>query len=145
MPAVQDLLDQAHYGLESASELDNPMAQYAEIHLAALRTAAAVLAALGRPEPTPRRRARIRSAWEVLPEIAPELSEFAEYFGRTARKRARAEAGIPGTVDAHDLEDIRYFTTLFLQRVESLDAIQNPPAVREAGSGNGATAMRRSS
>lgn len=70
-PAALDLLAQARAGLDEAAVLETPNERYATAHLAALRTAAAVLAARGRPEPTPRRRARIRSAWEVLPKSLP--------------------------------------------------------------------------
>lgn len=95
-PAALDLLAQARAGLDEASALETSNERYATAHLAALRTAAAVLAARGRPEPTPRRRAKIRSAWEVLPEIAPELTEWSALFASGARRRARAEAGIQG-------------------------------------------------
>lgn len=95
-PAALDLLAQARAGLEEAAVLAVPNERYATAHLAALRTAAAVLAARGRPETTRRRRERIRSAWEVLPEIAPELTEWSALFASGARRRARAEAGIPG-------------------------------------------------
>lgn len=91
-PAALDLLAQARAGLEEAAVLETPNERYATAHLAALRTAAAVLAARGRPEQTPRRRARIRSAWEVLPEIAPELDEWSALFASGADRRARAEA-----------------------------------------------------
>lgn len=66
-PAALDLLAQARAGLDEAAALETANERYATAHLAALRTAAAVLAARGRSEPTSRRRARIRSAWEVLP------------------------------------------------------------------------------
>ncbi|MEU3505590.1 SAV_6107 family HEPN domain-containing protein, partial [Streptomyces hundungensis] len=53
-PAALDLLAQARGGLDEAAVLDAPNERYATAHLAALRTAAAVLAARGRPETTPR-------------------------------------------------------------------------------------------
>src|SRR4051812_8672495 len=95
-PAALDLLTQAHIGLEEAAALQTPNERYATAHLAALRTAAAVLAVRGRPEETARRRRRIRTAWEVLPEVAPELAEWAALFAAGAPRRARAEAGIAG-------------------------------------------------
>lgn len=49
-PAALDLLAKAHAGLDEAAVLDVPNERYATAHLAALRTAAAVLAARGRPE-----------------------------------------------------------------------------------------------
>ncbi|CAM5638687.1 SAV-6107-like HEPN domain-containing protein OS=Streptomyces glaucescens OX=1907 GN=SGLAU_09545 PE=4 SV=1 [Streptomyces glaucescens] len=94
-PAALDLLAQAHAGLDEAAVLETPNERYATAHLAALRTAAAVLAARGRPETSPRRRARIRSAWEVLPEIAPELTEWSALSSPPAP--AAAPAPRPGT------------------------------------------------
>ncbi len=88
-PAALDLLAQARAGLDEAAVLETSNERYATAHLAALRTAAAVLAARAQPEPTARRRARIRSAWEVLPEIAPELTEWSALFASGARRRAR--------------------------------------------------------
>src|SRR5437879_2463832 len=54
-PAALDLLTQAHAGLGEAAVLQTPNERYATAHLAALRTAAAVLAVRANPEPAPRR------------------------------------------------------------------------------------------
>ncbi|ORT60236.1 SAV_6107 family HEPN domain-containing protein [Streptomyces sp. CB03238] len=119
-PAALDLLDQARTGLEEASTLDTPNERYATAHLAALRTAAAVLAVRGRPETTPRKRQQIRSAWEVLPEIAPELTEWSALFASGAARRARAEAGIQGAASSRDADDLIRDVTMFLALVERL-------------------------
>ncbi|WP_434588615.1 SAV_6107 family HEPN domain-containing protein [Streptomyces sp. A5-4] len=119
-PAALDLLAQARSGLEEAVGLETSNERYAMAHLAALRTAAAVLAARGRPETGPRRRQRIRSAWEVLPEIAPELSEWSALFASGAARRARAEAGIQGAASARDADDLLRDTAMFLRLVERL-------------------------
>lgn len=122
-PAALDLLAQAR-GLDEASALETPNERYATAHLAALRTAAAVLAARGRPEPTPRRRAKIRSAWEVLPEIAPELAEWSALFAAGARRRARAEAGIQGAASRRDADDLIRDVAMFLRLVERMLVLQ---------------------
>lgn len=101
-----------------------PNERYATAHLAALRTAAAVLAARGRPETGRRRRERIRSAWEVLPEIAPELTEWSALFASGARRRARAEAGIPGAATSRDADDLLRDAAMFLRLVERLLVLQ---------------------
>ncbi|MFI6702078.1 SAV_6107 family HEPN domain-containing protein [Streptomyces sp. NPDC050509] len=119
-PAALDLLAQARGGLDEAATLDTPNERYATAHLAALRTAAAVLAARGRPETTPRRRQRIRSVWEVLPEIAPELSEWGGLFAAGATRRARAEAGIQGAANGRDADDLLRAAGMFLRLVERL-------------------------
>ncbi|MFD5032661.1 SAV_6107 family HEPN domain-containing protein [Streptomyces sp. NPDC058220] len=122
-PAALDLLAQARGGLDEAAALDTPNERYATAHLAALRTAAAVLAARGRPETTTQRRRRIRSAWEVLPEIAPELSEWSALFASGATRRARAEAGIRGAAGHRDADDLLRDAALFLRLVERLLAL----------------------
>ncbi|MFF2728609.1 SAV_6107 family HEPN domain-containing protein [Streptomyces sp. NPDC058008] len=123
-PAALDLLAQAHAGLAEAAVLDVPNERYATAHLAALRTAAAVLAARGRPEPGRRRREPIRSAWEVLPDIAPELTEWSALFASGARRRARAEAGIPGAASSRDADDLLRDAEMFLRLAERLLVLQ---------------------
>ncbi|MFJ6213951.1 SAV_6107 family HEPN domain-containing protein [Streptomyces sp. NPDC092296] len=119
-PAALDLLAHAHRTLDGARTLADPLERYAAAHLAALRTSAAVLAVRGRPEQGPRRRKAIRSAWEVLPEVAPELAEWALYFAAGARKRAAAEAGIQSAASPRDADDLVRNTALFLRIVERL-------------------------
>ncbi|WP_153814567.1 SAV_6107 family HEPN domain-containing protein [Streptomyces sp. SUK 48] len=123
-PAALDLLAQARAGLTEAAALEAPNERYATAHLAALRTAAAVLAARGRPETSPRRRARIRSAWEVLPEIAPELAEWSALFASGAARRARAEAGIRGAANRRDADDLVRDAAMFLRLVERMLVLQ---------------------
>lgn len=137
-PAALDLLAQARAGLEEAADLETPNERYAIAHLAALRTAAAVLAARGRPETGPRRRARIRSAWEVLPEIAPELTEWSALFASGAERRARAEAGIRGAAGSRDADDLIRDVALFLRLVERMLVLQPvlpQPAAERPGPG----------
>ncbi|MEV5883226.1 SAV_6107 family HEPN domain-containing protein [Streptomyces sp. NPDC052020] len=144
-PAALDLLAKARAGLEEATALETPNERYATAHLAALRTAAAVLAARGRPETTPRARARIRSAWEVLPEIAPELSEWSALFASGAGRRARAEAGIEGAAGRRDADDLIRDAAMFLRLVERMLDLQpvlpqprpDPDGAEEGGPGGG--------
>ncbi|WP_052389995.1 SAV_6107 family HEPN domain-containing protein [Streptomyces sp. NRRL B-24484] len=119
-PAALDLLRQAHRTLTAARSLPDPLERYATAHLAALRTTAAVLAVRGRPDPHPRRRKAIRSAWELLPGVAPELTEWAVYFSAGARRRAAAEAGIRTAATARDADDLIRNTGLYLRIVERL-------------------------
>ncbi|MEW1802594.1 SAV_6107 family HEPN domain-containing protein [Streptomyces virginiae] len=131
-PAALDLLAKARSGLTEAARLTRPNERYATAHLSALRTAAAVLAARGRPEPVgPRRRPRIRSAWEVLPELAPELAEWSALFASGAARRARAEAGIADAASARDADDLLRAASMFLRLVERMLAVrvsaQTPP------------------
>ncbi|MET8215282.1 SAV_6107 family HEPN domain-containing protein [Streptomyces hirsutus] len=123
-PAALDLLAQARAGLDEATVLDTPNERYATAHLAALRTAAAVLAARGRPEASSRARSKIRSAWEVLPEIAPELTEWSALFASGAPRRARAEAGIRGAASGRDADDLIRDVVMFLRLVERMLVLQ---------------------
>ncbi|MFE9455380.1 SAV_6107 family HEPN domain-containing protein [Streptomyces californicus] len=136
-PAALDLLAKARSGLDEAAVLDEPNERYATAHLAALRTAAAVLAARGRPEPNKRGRDRIRSAWEVLPETAPELTEWSDLFAAGADRRARAEAGMPGAASERDADDVLRDAAMFLRLVERLLVLQpdlpQPRAERPGG------------
>lgn len=133
-PAALDLLAQARGGLDEAAVLELPNDRYATAHLAALRTAAAVLAARGRPETSERRRQRIRSAWEVLPEIAPELTEWSALFASGAPRRARAEAGIPGAASTRDADDLLRDAGMFLRIVERMLVLQ--PALPQPRAGH---------
>jgi hypothetical protein len=99
-----ELLAIARQGLAEAMRTRSDGLRYATAHLAALRAAAAVLAARARPEP--RRRNRLTSVWVLLAMVAPELGEWAAYFSAGAAKRAAAEAGIPRAVSSREADDL---------------------------------------
>ncbi|MFF5424265.1 MULTISPECIES: SAV_6107 family HEPN domain-containing protein [unclassified Streptomyces] len=137
-PAALDLLAKARAGLAEAAALDRPHERYATAHLAALRAAAAVLAARARPQPpAARKRQRIRSAWELLPELAPELTEWSALFASGAERRARAEAGIATAVGRRDADDLLRDAAHFLRLVERLLALR-PVLPRQGGPGEAA-------
>jgi SAV_6107-like HEPN len=94
--AAAQLLTQARRALAEAAGSTDPRQRYATAHLAALRGAAAVLAALTRP----------RSAWVLLGEVAPELGEWATFFAAGAGKRAAAEAGLSRAVTEREADDL---------------------------------------
>ncbi|RMI37395.1 hypothetical protein EBN88_19100 [Streptomyces triticirhizae] len=119
-PAALDLLTQAERGLDEAAVLPDPGEAFVAAHLAALRAAAAVLAVRGRPELTPRGRRRIRSVWEVLPEVAPEFAEWSVLFAGSADRRARIEAGIRGVATRADADELRRAAGFFLRLVEEM-------------------------
>jgi hypothetical protein len=98
------LLALARQGLAEAEHTTADGLRYAAAHLAALRAAAAMLAARARPEP--RRRSRVTSVWALLTAVAPELAEWAEFFAAGASKRIAAEAGIPRAVTAREADDL---------------------------------------
>jgi hypothetical protein len=112
-----ELLAIARSGLVEADRTSADGLRYAAAHLAALRAAAAVLAARARPEP--RRRNRLTSVWALLAVVAPELAEWAAFFAAGASKRAAAEAGIPRVVSAREADDLTRAAGQFVEMVAS--------------------------
>lgn len=126
--AASELMAEAQHRLDEAAGLQGPNERYARAHLAALRAAAAVLAARAHIPPScPRgraaapkrkRRPHIRSAWESLPEAAPELAEWSALFAAGAPRRARAEAGITGAASPAEADALVRAATAFLRLAE---------------------------
>jgi hypothetical protein len=153
MPGVRTLLLAARHSLDDAATTSLPAQRYATAHLAALRSAAAMLAARARPVPTPapgpagrsvgtagsagrgvsggggRRRQRPRNAWALLIDVAPEMSEWAAFFAAGAAKRAAAEAGINGAVTAREADDLVRDSETFLALVETTIGVAHQPAL----------------
>jgi hypothetical protein len=100
--AVRTLFEQARRALLDAEYAALPVDRYAQAHLAALRAAAAVLAARARP----RRRSRPTSAWVLLATVAPELADWSAYFAATSATRSAAEAGVRRLVTTRDADDL---------------------------------------
>lgn len=112
------LLSLAHEGLREAAATTSPGRRYALAHLAALRSAAAVLSCRASSSGTASR-ARPTSAWVLLARVAPELTEWAQFFAAGAEKRAVAEAGIAGAVTPREADDLLRDAQSFLQVVET--------------------------
>jgi len=124
--ASHELLEIARRGLVEASTTRTPAERYATAHLAALRAAAAVLACRVRPGSS---RRGPRSVWVVLPEVAPELGEWAAFFAAGAGKRAAAEAGLPAAVSMRDSDDLLRDATSFLALVEATLGLPHQPCL----------------
>src|SRR6201989_1464941 len=84
-PTVLSMLQSARRGLAEAPDESAPGARYVTAHLAALRAAAAVVAARGEPQS---RRRKPHSVWELLPQVEPPLAARAAYFAAGARQQA---------------------------------------------------------
>ena len=121
----RDLLAGAARELLAAGSSDDTETRYVRAHLAALRAAAAVLAARARPRT--RRSSRLRSAWVLLAEVAPELGEWAQFFAAGAGKRAAAEAGLRGVVSEREADDLVRDAEAFLARVARLLGVPHQP------------------
>lgn len=130
-PSTWQLLAAARHGLHEAAAATRANERYAAAHLAALRCAAAVLAARARPStPTSRRDRRPRSAWALLTEVAPEFSEWAAFFAAGAAKRAAAEAAIEGVVTTREADDLLRDVETFLALTETAVGLAHQPALR---------------
>jgi len=148
-PAVpgqsRDLLAGSARELLAAGAADDAETRYARAHLAALRASAAVLAARARPGGA-RRSARVRSAWVLLSEVAPELAEWAAFFAAGAGKRAAAEAGLHGVVTEREADDLVREAETFLALVaRSLGVAHQPALGADDPAGSGSAADRLAS
>jgi hypothetical protein len=135
-----DLLSAARQGLAEAALTRPAGERYVLAHLAALRTAAAVLADRARPRPG--HRGRPASAWRLLALVAPELGEWAAFFAAGAGKRAAAEAGLPVVTD-RDADDLARQVKIFLDVVESLLGLPSQQVITEALPARAGAARRR--
>jgi hypothetical protein len=116
-PTAAALLASARHGLAGAADESGAGARYVGAHLAALRAAAAVVAARATPGATVRRKAP-RSVWELLPRVEPALAEWAAFFAAGAGKRAAAEAGLPRAVSASEADDLLHDAGTFVSLAE---------------------------
>ena len=110
---VMEWLDRAQASLLHASQAGEVGERYVLAHLAGLRAAAAVLAA----RTTPASSSRPRSVWEVLPTLAPELTEWAVFFAASARQRAAVERG-DRVLPAREADDLVRQAEIFIEVVQ---------------------------
>ncbi len=99
---TDDGLDRARAALTAAELTESPAERYLMAHLAALRIAAVVLAARAHASSG----TRLRNAWQLVAEIAPEFSEWAAYFGATQAKREAVAAGAVTLVSHREADDL---------------------------------------
>jgi len=126
-PSALALLESARQGLASAQDDVSPGGRYVGAHLAALRAAAAIVAV--RAEPTPARRRRPQSVWELLPRVEPTLSEWAAFFAAGAGKRAAAEAGLPRAVSGREADELLRDAATFVSLAENALGVPAQPAL----------------
>jgi hypothetical protein len=124
--AVLSLLRTARQGLAEAEAETDAGTRYIGAHLAALRAAAAIVAARGEPGTGARRR-RPRSVWELLPQVEPALAEWAAFFAASAAKRAAAEAGLPRAATAREADDLLRDASTFLMVAERALGLESEP------------------
>jgi hypothetical protein len=118
LPATtHSYLSRAAESLGEAVTSTEATTRYACAHVAALRAAAALLAARATPT-TPTRRKPQKNAWVLLAEVAPEMAEWAGFFAAGAGKRAAAEAGSRRAVTEREADDLVRDADRFLAVVE---------------------------
>jgi hypothetical protein len=126
--AALSLLRTARHGLAEAEVEGDPGTRYICAHLAALRAAAAIVAARGEPGSGARRR-RPRSVWELLPQVEPALAEWAAFFAAGAAKRAAAEAGLPRAASPQEADDLLRDASTFLTVAERALGVESEPVL----------------
>ena len=128
LPATtHSYLARAAESLSEAVTSTEVTTRYACAHVAALRAAAALLAARAKPAGPTRRRPQ-KNAWVLLTEVAPELAEWAGFFAAGAGKRAAAEAGSTRAVTEREADDLVRDADRFLGLVEeSLGLTRHDP------------------
>lgn len=92
--------DDVAWALLAAADAVRPAERFVAAHHAALRVAAAVLAA---------RRPRLRgreNVWQVLARVEPTLGEWASYFGSLQLACRAVEAGAVGVVGERLADDL---------------------------------------
>lgn len=113
------LLRRADRLLSEAAGAGEPAERFRCAYLAALRGAAAVLAAAeGQARAAASRRPRSRSAWVLMVRAAPEFAAWADYFAEHSALRAAIEAGVTRAVSDADADRFYGEVGRFLTVVE---------------------------
>lgn len=130
--AAHSYLLRAADSLVEATEADEAPRRYAQAHVAALQATAALLAVRAAPTAITPRGRRQKNAWVLLTQVAPEFTEWAEFFAAGAAKRAAAEAGSSRAVSEREADDLLRDATRFLRLVESSLGV-TPATLARAG------------
>lgn len=115
-PAASVLLERAHQALDDADAARSADERFCSAHLGALRAAAAVVAARGRPAAS---RRRLVSVWVLLDALVPELRDWSSYFAAGAQTRADVEAGRRQAVSTRVADEQVRAATEFCRVVEA--------------------------
>lgn len=111
-----DLIAMARHGLDEARVTRRDGLRYAAAHLAAVRAAAALVAARSRPV---RGRSDSRvGIWVLLLQVCPEMVDWAVFFASGSVTRAAVEAGIPSRVTAEEADQLLARADEFVTLVE---------------------------
>lgn len=125
--AAERDLQRARAAVVEAELSVRPEERYLGAQLAALRTAAVVLALRARPDRASRRHGP-RNAWRLLADVAPEFGEWAAFFAATEGRRDAVRAG--AWVGAREADDLVRDAQAFLGLVERVLASRLVPSTR---------------
>lgn len=124
--AAHSYLERSADSLRAAMTSDQACERYALAHVSALQATAALLACRARPAPG--RTRRQRNAWVLLTQVAPEFTEWAQFFAAGAAKRAAAEAGSVRAVTEREADDLVRDADRYLALIEtSLGLTEHAP------------------
>lgn len=138
-------MDAVELTLAAAEDAARPAERYLLAHQAALRIAAEVMA--GRPRPRGALRAvdgTRRNVWAVLPEVVPELGEWAEYFAALQLKRQAVAAGAVALVCEREADDLVRDARAF-RAAADLGRRRRESAVTRVGASTGSAVGGRAS
>lgn len=130
--ATAQLLRRADAELLAARFTADPDDRFVHAHLAALRAAAALVAAWGAPS----KRRGPRAVWELLARTAPEFEGWTAYFAAGAQVRADVEAGVMGVVSDARAGEVLATAEDFVDEIRI--ALEESSASRAAERGPGA-------
>jgi hypothetical protein len=117
-PTAVTLLESARQRLAAGERDTSAARRHVAAHLAALRAAAAVVAAKSEPEVFGRRR-RPRSVWELLPRVEPALSGWAAHFAAVAGASKPLGLGRTKAVSRRQADKLLGDAKVFVSVVES--------------------------
>ncbi|OLT45119.1 hypothetical protein BJF85_01470 [Saccharomonospora sp. CUA-673] len=133
-PVAASLVAQARRGVAAARAESDVVERFTGAYMSALRAAAAVLAARGRPH---RGRAKPQSVWSLLESAAPELSGWAAYFAAHSARHAAAQSGSSRGVDEWSAEALVEHAGTFVAVVDVVIAESLAESGAEPGSESG--------
>ncbi|WP_253826935.1 SAV_6107 family HEPN domain-containing protein [Prauserella aidingensis] len=123
-PATAPLLAQARRGVQEARRESDLVERFTGAYLSALRAAAAVLTARGRPH---RGRAKPESTWSLLETAAPELAGWAAYFAAFSARHAALQSGVSRGADEESANELVQRAGEFLAIADVLVRGQSGP------------------
>lgn len=111
-----ELVERSRADLLQACHSRGIAQRYQHSQLAAMRAAAALVSARA----VPTGQARPRSLWDLLPSVAPELTEWAGFFAAVTSRHpslAGSVPAVPGQISAREADDLLRQAETFVELV----------------------------